>query len=263
MLTPGGTCYGICGGFKQTPGGGVQCGCDPECVAFNDCCDDICDDCADIIPECVDASGSTVCGWESAKGWYDCMTTPVPGPSTYPMDCSYATSKHVCVPNCAGKSCGLDGCGSVCGECLNKTKCTLEGQCVNICTPSCAATGNVCGLDGCGGSCGHCGSFWACVEGQCAPLTIDDPPEESPLPDTTIVAARAEEDIAETHDNNNNSGDGSFAPPSQFIIPYEEPGVKVEESTSCSMSSNGESAFIVWTLFCLGLLYVVRRKKRQ
>jgi len=255
VLTPGGNCYGKCGGYKQAPSGAILCGCDPECVALDDCCDDICDDCADIIPECVDASGSTICGWETTKGWYDCMTTPVPGPANHPMQCSFTTNEHACVPDCAGKSCGLDGCGSVCGECLIGTQCTLEGFCEYVCTPNCAVTGNACGDDGCGGSCGYCGGLSECKNGQCAPLTIDDPPEE-PSPDTTTFIAPPEKDIAESHNNNNNSGGGSF------IIPIEEEQTKETESSGCSIGQ-GETAFVVWALISLGLLYIIRRKYHQ
>jgi hypothetical protein len=51
-----------------------------------------------------------------------------------------------CIPNCAGKNCGLDGCGSVCGPCNDGT-CT-DGVCVcrngeevceGRCVPSCGA----------------------------------------------------------------------------------------------------------------------------
>ena len=211
VLQPGGNCYGKCGGYKQSAGGAFLCGCDPNCVALGDCCDDICDDCADMIPECVDASGSTVCGWESTKGWYDCMTSPVSGPPEHPMNCD-GTSGFTCTPACVGKHCGLDGCGGVCGVCSLGLECTISGTCISICTPNCAGrdcgsdgcegtcgtcyngkvcksgvctevctpncfqNGSICGDDGCGGTCGYCGGFMTCVDGNC----IDVPPEDVP-----------------------------------------------------------------------------------
>jgi hypothetical protein len=116
-------------------------------------------------------------------------------------------------------------------------------------------TGNACGDDGCGGSCGYCGGLSECKNGQCAPLTIDDPPEE-PSPDTTTFIAPPEKDIAESHNNNNNSGGGSF------IIPIEEEQTKETESSGCSIGQ-GETAFVVWALISLGLLYIIRRKYHQ
>ena len=37
-----------------------------------------------------------------------------------------------CTPNCAGKSCGDDGCGSQCGQCAGDEVCTDAGQCVTV-----------------------------------------------------------------------------------------------------------------------------------
>ena len=111
-----------------------------------------------------------------------------------------------CVPNCAGKECGGDGCGGKCGVCLGGWEC--EGsQCVPPpCQPNCAGkdcgnggcleepdacgvcpgdhlcnvfgkcypppcepdcTGVECGSDGCGGSCGVCPENTGCVDGAC------------------------------------------------------------------------------------------------
>lgn len=72
-----------------------------------------------------------------------------------------------CVPDCAGKTCGDDGCSGNCGECAAGLVCqTLLGTCDTTCTPACA--GVACGDDGCGGSCGECGPGLACsLQGQC------------------------------------------------------------------------------------------------
>ena len=72
-----------------------------------------------------------------------------------------------CVPTCAGKKCGSDGCGGQCGTCSASTACNGGGQCV--CQPACA--GKQCGGDGCGGSCGSCSSGSACnIDGVCSPV---------------------------------------------------------------------------------------------
>jgi hypothetical protein len=62
---------------------------------------------------------------------------------------------------CAGKQCGNDGCGGVCGTCSFNQTC-LDGQCKAACTPTC--TGKLCGPDGCGGLCGTCGPGQACTD---------------------------------------------------------------------------------------------------
>ncbi len=95
-----------------------------------------------------------------------------------------------CVPSCAGRVCGDDGCGGSCGACVSPHVCTEAGACVcpagssacgaaccNAsqacvagacrCVPSCA--GRVCGDDGCGGRCGACASPLVCdiTSGTC------------------------------------------------------------------------------------------------
>lgn len=68
-----------------------------------------------------------------------------------------------CLPNCAGRPCGEDGCGGICGTCPGAKAICLEGQCV--CHPHCSGT--VCGDDGCGGSCGECSATGSCLDGAC------------------------------------------------------------------------------------------------
>ena len=81
------------------------------------------------------------------------------------------SSGPVCTPDCAGKTCGDNGCGGSCGTCVSPKTCQ-SGNCA--CTPSCL--GKSCGAtDGCGGKCqtGTCSSGKACVNGacQCVPTT--------------------------------------------------------------------------------------------
>jgi hypothetical protein len=66
-----------------------------------------------------------------------------------------------CQPSCAGKSCGDDGCGGVCGTCPMGAACNAQGACFS-CTPNC--TGKTCGDDGCGGSCGACPTGSGCSD---------------------------------------------------------------------------------------------------
>ena len=71
-----------------------------------------------------------------------------------------------CAPDCTGKACGDDGCGGTCGSCTDGSECTPEGSCG--CAPAC--DGKSCGDDGCGGSCGECGEGESCnAGGQCDP----------------------------------------------------------------------------------------------
>jgi len=71
----------------------------------------------------------------------------------------------ICVPDCAGKNCGSDGCGDSCGTCASGWSCD-GGTCVeDACVPDCA--GKNCGSDGCGDVCGTCGADEICESGQC------------------------------------------------------------------------------------------------
>ncbi len=80
------------------------------------------------------------------------------------MTCQSGVCKTVCTPNCVGKQCGTDGCGGTCGKCADGFKCDT-GKCVPSCVPSC--TGKKCGPDGCSGICGLCGPDQVCLSGQC------------------------------------------------------------------------------------------------
>ncbi|MBR59082.1 MAG: hypothetical protein CMH54_13820, partial [Myxococcales bacterium] len=78
-----------------------------------------------------------------------------------------------CIPNCAFKQCGDDGCGGSCGVCGEGLSCTEEGYCAVNCIPDCA--GRDCGDDGCGGSCGFCDLGTACSDaGVCTESCIPD-----------------------------------------------------------------------------------------
>ena len=77
-----------------------------------------------------------------------------------------------CVPNCANKNCGPDGCGGFCnfdnGLCPPSHICTAEQVC---CRPDCR--GRLCGDDGCDGSCGDCPPHTNCTMHQvCGTLQV-------------------------------------------------------------------------------------------
>lgn len=71
-----------------------------------------------------------------------------------------------CIPNCAGRGCGDDGCGGTCGSCSNGAVC-ISFRCEQPCVPRC--TGLECGDDGCGRMCGVCdsASCMVCSSGNC------------------------------------------------------------------------------------------------
>jgi hypothetical protein len=71
----------------------------------------------------------------------------------------------ICTPNCSGRACGSDGCSASCGTCVGGDTCNETGQCASICTPSCS--GKACGSDGCSGSCGTCPTGTCGATGQC------------------------------------------------------------------------------------------------
>jgi len=58
-----------------------------------------------------------------------------------------------CIPNCAGKQCGSDGCGGSCGSCNESEYCNATGQCVELvnCTSdsNCSDLTGVCGTGLC------------------------------------------------------------------------------------------------------------------
>lgn len=85
--------------------------------------------------------------------------------------CNASHQCVACVANCAGRTCGSDGCGGSCGSCFSGEVCAAGGVCTarNDCTPNCANKG--CGDNGCGGTCGECAGGQGCVNGQCAACT--------------------------------------------------------------------------------------------
>lgn len=73
-----------------------------------------------------------------------------------------------CVPNCAGRLCGTDGCGGTCGAaCPAGQSCNNGlGMCVQGINP---CEGIQCGPDGDGGTCGSCPQDFTCTtQGSCS-----------------------------------------------------------------------------------------------
>lgn len=79
--------------------------------------------------------------------------------------CNSGKCQKICVPNCAGKECGSDGCDGICGNCPGDKFCNASSKCQNNCTPKCE--GKVCGTDTCGGNCGTCPNGEFCSNGKC------------------------------------------------------------------------------------------------
>ena len=80
-----------------------------------------------------------------------------------------------CVPDCNEKECGDDGCGDICGTCPQVAPDCVEGLCKLPCVPQCE--GAECGDDGCSGSCGECEVGFKCEEAACV---VCDPQCEGP-----------------------------------------------------------------------------------
>ncbi|MFH1531704.1 MAG: hypothetical protein ABIK09_13340 [Pseudomonadota bacterium] len=128
----------------------------------------------DVLYYCDDQSGNCPLGdtclvvldcgaTGTACGWYDqfFMCTdgePLPSPDG-DLYCDF----YECIPDCAGKICGSDGCGGSCGDCADGEGCTAAGQCAG-CDVVCADY--ECGVMG-GCDCGTCGEGLQCMGGMC------------------------------------------------------------------------------------------------
>ncbi|HEY2746923.1 MAG TPA: hypothetical protein VGL86_20010 [Polyangia bacterium] len=184
-----------CGGGCATKcGGGQMCSGPSDCSGTGVVCDG-----AHVC--CTPSCSGKVCGSDGCGGSCGtCTSTTTPMCAANGASCQCTASscaslgaqyqcsggQCACVPSCAGKSCGPDGCGGQCGtcpgyapscnagvcECSGSSCSTLGGNytCVGggcSCTPStCASLGKVCGQwsNGCGStlSCPNCGSGMSC-----------------------------------------------------------------------------------------------------
>jgi hypothetical protein len=129
-----GTCVSTCSPSQTCCSGTCrQCCADSDCTSGQHCCSGTCHQC------CVDN---------------DCPTG---------QTCQSGTCVVVCTPNCAGKTCGDNGCGGSCGTCPDGQRCS-NGQCVP-CPSTCSTNGDCCEGECCAGIC--CSEDQICDTGRC------------------------------------------------------------------------------------------------
>lgn len=99
-IPPNGCCNGDV--YRSCPGGNEQ---NENCAAFGQACGEP----------------------NGGGGFVGCFDPFLIGPND--------VSCQACTPDCAGKQCGDDGCGGVCGTCGGNETCNGEGQCQGL--PNC------------------------------------------------------------------------------------------------------------------------------
>ena len=120
------------------------------CTSPNDCVLD--EQCNAETGKCVKCGSCGTC----PAGWI-CDTSKTDDEEIYVCE--------PCIPNCAGKECGTNGCPpGTCGSCPIGWEC-VDYLCVKPCEAACL--NKECGPDGCGGSCGSCGYEMVCTNGLC------------------------------------------------------------------------------------------------
>ncbi len=194
-------------GYEATAASKTYCG-DGECKEGEDCASCVVDCgcpegtfCTDgecsCVPDCTGKDcGSDGCGGSCGQcddGVFCTEDSCEDGACVFPSkegSCAggdgLCLEGACCIPNCGNKKCGPDGCGGICGACIENAECVDDGKCScpgescgpvccpagevcageECCTPSC--NGKECGDDGCGGSCGSCTGKLECVDGECA-----------------------------------------------------------------------------------------------
>ncbi|MBW2699265.1 MAG: N-acetylmuramoyl-L-alanine amidase [Deltaproteobacteria bacterium] len=165
--------------------------CEPDCSGL--CCGT--DDCSGVCPDLCANTGQ-VCDEESCActgtciprtcadlgkecgNWSDgCSSLAECGECPGGQSCDANGACHAeCVPDCAGRCCGADGCGGVCLDLCADTGQVCEEdscECTGACTPqSCASLDKECGAwpDGCSSlaDCGECPGTQICDDnGAC------------------------------------------------------------------------------------------------
>ncbi len=165
------------GGETDAVDGGGPSACDPACGPKEVCDQGICQPAP--VPDgwlcsALAYADGKVCNCGCGIVDPDCGVAGAPvqgciGNATCNTDGTCAA----CKPSCAGAQCGDDGCGGLCGACLDPFAPTcVAGKCT-ACQPKC--DGKQCGSDGCGGLCGLCATDKLCSYGQC----IAPPPGQS------------------------------------------------------------------------------------
>ena len=104
------------------PAGKVKCG--PDCCApgVSECCDNACCFGTCYGEELCCPTGSLVCDGQ-CKHWGCCTHLDCPESAI----CNSDTHECECVPDCAGRSCGDDGCNGLCGVCPEGQTCNRAG----------------------------------------------------------------------------------------------------------------------------------------
>ena len=154
--------------------GGKQCGDDACGGSCGECqWDETCNFGTGQCERNCEPNCNNKCGgeWNDCDGW---CPDPCPGQACNAGQCE-------CLPDCWGKECGSDGCGSSCGECAADRTCTPEGRCepINpcgtcapneICNPDTGeCVGNECNNPGDCGECAGDTTGWTCDRGVCIP----------------------------------------------------------------------------------------------
>jgi hypothetical protein len=102
--------------------------------------------------DCASCTAGATCGWCASDGRCYDGTSTAPNAGTCGAGWAWLSSECTagpldagrdvtsgCTPNCAGRTCGDDGCGGVCGTCTSGATCNATGQCQTITSgPACA-----------------------------------------------------------------------------------------------------------------------------
>ena len=188
--------------------------CEPACdgrACGDDGCGAACGECpAQSACEGGQCVAAPACGDGTCGNDEDCERCPRDCGCTGDQRCEGGRCVEVCTPDCAGRTCGADGCGSSCGDCTGAQVCDGAGRCgdrpvacgdgvcdltedcgtcvddcacragercqdnacVEVCVPDCNR--RICGDDGCGGTCGDCPADQVCDgAGRCIGVPDD------------------------------------------------------------------------------------------
>ena len=174
----GGTCGTCPAGQTCQAGACVQAtsSCDGLCGSasptLEGCyCDEQCASLGDCCDDaCVGCPQLSFCECIPSCAGKDCGPDGCGGScGTCPAGVPCEAGVCACVPACDGKECGDDGCGGVCGTCPQVAPDCVAGLCQLPCVPLCE--GKECGDDGCGGVCGTCGAGFKCEGDTCVVCT--------------------------------------------------------------------------------------------
>ena len=151
----------VCEGFAQVD---FICGKHIECISeteYEQYQTIPCGEVDGVDPQCCEGGSCEFIGTFSCPTDHTCVPSHDDETDDQCVPCD------ACVPDCAGRECGGDGCGGACGDCDEWLFCQ-DGTCVNGDPPQC--DGKMCGPDSMGGSCGACPDGWDCgADGRCAP----------------------------------------------------------------------------------------------